>query len=155
RAYSYNKVFDVNLTLTPTTELSYMIFPELTGGDLRNPATYVAVDLAFSDGTYLSDLGAVDTQGALLSPQGQGASKTLYTMQWNAKRAAIGAVAAGKTVQRILIGYDDPTGPPTTFKTWVDDIRIGDPATANRSGPSEYVDTRRGSQSTGGFSRGN
>ncbi|OLB77055.1 MAG: alpha-mannosidase [Actinobacteria bacterium 13_2_20CM_2_71_6] len=155
RAYSYNKVFDVDLPITRTTELSYVIFPEFTNDDLRNPATYVAVDLAFSDGTYLSDLGAVDQHGAILSPPGQGASKTLYTMQWNAKRSTIGAVAAGKTVKRILVGYDNPSGPATVFRTWVDDIRIGDRATPARSGLADFVDTRRGSQSSGGFSRGN
>src|SRR6266480_2664866 len=155
RAYSYNKVFDVDLKVTPTTQLSYVVFPEYTNDDLRNPATYVAVDLAFSDGTYLSELGARDQHGAILSPQGQGASKTLYTMQWNAKQADIGAVAAGRTVKRILIGYDNPSGPPTVFRTWVDDIRIGDPVSTARAGLSDYVDTRRGSNSSGGFSRGN
>jgi predicted alpha-1,2-mannosidase len=155
RAYSYNKVFDVDLKVTKTTQLSYVVFPEFTTDDLRNPSTYVAVDLAFSDGTYLSDLGARDQHGAILSPQGQGASKTLYTMQWNAKQADIGAVAAGRTVKRILIGYDNPSGPPTVFRSWVDDIRIGDPVPTARSGLSDYVDTRRGSNSSGGFSRGN
>src|SRR3989440_7957476 len=76
-------------------------------------------------------------------------------MQWNAKQAAIGAVAAGRTVTRILIGYDNPSGPPTVFRTWVDDIRIGDPSSTARAGRSDYVDTRRGSNSSGGFSRGN
>ncbi len=155
RAYSYNKVFDVDLPISRDTELSYVVFPEFTTDDLSNPATYVAVDLAFSDGTYLSDLGARDQHGAVLSPQGQGTSKTLYTMQWNAKRAAIGAVAAGRTAKRILIGYDKPAGPPTVFRTWVDDIRIGAPSVSVRSGLAEFVDTRRGSHSSGGFSRGN
>ena len=155
RAYSYNKVFDVDLPISRDTELSYVVFPEFTTDDLSNPATYVAVDLAFSDGTYLSDLGARDQHGAVLSPQGQGTSKTLYTMQWNAKRAAIGAVAAGRTAKRILIGYDKPAGPPTVFRTWVDDIRIGAPSVSARSGLAEFVDTRRGSHSSGGFSRGN
>ena len=155
RAYSYNKVFQVDIPVGATTELSYLIFPEFTPNDLRNPATYAAVDLAFSDGTYLSDLGAVDQHGAVLSPRGQGDSKTLYTMQWNTKRSTIGAVAAGKTVKRILVGYDGPSG-PTVFRDWVDDIRLTDDAA--RPAPSElsgYVDTRRGTQSTGGFSRGN
>ena len=70
-------------------ELSYLIFPELRA---RRPAATRArtpsVDLAFTDGTYLSDLGAIDQHGATLSPQGQGASKTLYTNQWNYKRLA-------------------------------------------------------------------
>ena len=78
----------------------------------------------FTDGTYLSDLHAVDQHGAELSPRGQGASKTLYTNQWNAKRSRIGAVAAGKTIDRILVAYDNPRG-PHEFGGWIDDIDIG------------------------------
>jgi len=155
RGFSYNKVFEVDIPVTASTELSYLIFPEFVMEDLGNPSTYAAVDLAFSDGTYLSDLGAVDQHGAVLSPQGQGASKTLYTMQWNAKRSVIGTVAAGKTVKRILVAYDNPSG-PTMFRTWFDDVRITSaPKLVPRSHLAEWVDTRRGTQSSGGFSRGN
>ncbi|MDT4986004.1 MAG: hypothetical protein QOI74_98, partial [Micromonosporaceae bacterium] len=155
RGFSYNKVFDVNIPVTASTELSYLVFPEFTTDDLGNPATFAAVDLAFSDGTYLSDLGAIDQQGATLSPMGQGSSKTLFTMQWNAKRSVIGTVAAGKTVKRILVAYDNPSG-PTTFRTWFDDVRINSaPTSTPRTRLSEWVDTRRGTQSSGGFSRGN
>jgi predicted alpha-1,2-mannosidase len=154
RAYAYDKVFEVDVPVTATTELSYLIFPELLDNDLRYPSTYVSVDLAFSDGTYLSDLGAVDQHGAGLSPRGQGDSKTLYTAQWNAKRSTIGAVAAGKTVKRILVGYDGPSG-PTGFRAWVDDLKIANPGPAPKLKPSDHVLTTRGTNSTGSFSRGN
>ena len=155
RAYAYNRVFDVNVAVTADTELSYLLFPEFTRDDLSNPATYAAVDLAFTDGTYLSSLKAVDQHGATLSPTGQGASKTLFTAQWNAKRSRIGAVAAGKTVDRILVGYDKPSG-PTTFRTWFDDIKIADVTPAKpKANLSGYVDTRRGTNSSNSFSRGN
>jgi hypothetical protein len=72
RGYSWNKAFAVNLPVTSTTQLSYLLFPEFTGADLRRPSTYASVDLAFSDGTYLSDLGAKDQHGFTLSPHGQG-----------------------------------------------------------------------------------
>jgi predicted alpha-1,2-mannosidase len=156
RAFSYNKVFDVNIPVTRATELSYLVFPEFTTGDLRNPSTYTAVDLAFSDGTYLSDLGALDAHGAVLSPQGQGAARTLYTMQWNTVRSVIGSVAAGKTITRILTAYDNPAGGPTVFRSWFDDLRIAPVTlTTPRAHVSDYVDTRRGTNSSGGFSRGN
>ena len=58
RAYSYNKVFDVDVPVNAKTELSYMIFPEFVTDNLNYPSTYSSVDLAFSDGTYLSDLKA-------------------------------------------------------------------------------------------------
>ncbi|WP_285644798.1 GH92 family glycosyl hydrolase [Lentzea sp. NBRC 102530] len=154
RAYSYNKVFDVDIPVTAKTELSYMIFPEFVTDNLNYPSTYSAVDLAFSDGTYLSDLKAVDQHGAVLSPQGQGAGKFLYASQWNKVASTIGAVAAGKTIKRILVAFDSPKG-PTDFGAWYDDIRIGDVVTKQYAKPSDYVLTTRGTNSNGSFSRGN
>lgn len=109
RAYSYNKLYDVDITVTPNTELSYYIAPEFTDiAQMDYSSTYAAVDLAFSDGTYLHSLGAVDQHGVKVNPQDQGNSKTLYNNQWNFKTSRIGAVAAGKTIKRILIAYDNP-----------------------------------------------
>ncbi|MFI5805888.1 GH92 family glycosyl hydrolase [Streptomyces sp. NPDC051561] len=161
RAYSYNKVFDVNTRVGRNTELSYRVFPSLPAGedgketDLNYPATNVSVDLAFTDGTYLSELRALDQHGAVMSPQGQGASKTLYANQWNHKESRIGAVAAGKTVDRILVAYDNPKG-PGKFRGWLDDVRIAEKAPQKRpANPSDYANTTRGTNSSGSFSRGN
>jgi predicted alpha-1,2-mannosidase len=154
-ALSYNKIFDVNVAVTPATRLSYLIFPEFLLDDLRYPSTFAAVDLAFTDGGYLSDLAAVDQHGFALSPPGQGASKALYTNQWNNLTADIGSIAAGRTIDRILLGYDNPTG-PTGFKGWLDDVRVttsAPPPPAAR--PSDNVLTTRGTNSTSSFSRGN
>lgn len=46
-----NKLFLLDLPVGEDTELSYVILPEPTGDDLRFPSTYVALDLAFDDGT--------------------------------------------------------------------------------------------------------
>ncbi|WP_404825721.1 GH92 family glycosyl hydrolase [Plantactinospora soyae] len=155
RGYAYNRVFDVDVQITPDTELSYVIFPELTAQDLDYPSTYAAVDLAFDDGSYLSDLGAVDQYGFGLSPQAQGASKSLYADQWNAKRSRIGAVAAGRRAVRILVGYDSGTG-TGVFNGWLDDIRLtAHPVRPSVARLSDHVLTTRGTNSTGGFSRGN
>ncbi|MGK5678307.1 GH92 family glycosyl hydrolase [Actinoplanes sp. URMC 104] len=154
RAYAYSKVFDVDVAVEDDTELSYLVFPEFNRADLSNPATYTAVDLAFTDGSYLSELAARDQHGVVLDAEKQGESKTLYTAQWNLKKARIGAVAKGKTVDRVLIGYDKPGG-PTSFRAWFDDIRIGAARTVDRQHLAEYADTRRGTQSSGDFSRGN
>ncbi|RKS72642.1 putative alpha-1,2-mannosidase [Motilibacter peucedani] len=155
RAYSYNKVLDVDIPVTAATELSYKIFPDQEGTDLRNPSTYAAVDLAFTDGTLLSSLGAVDQHGKPLSPRGQGESKVLYTNQWNAESSRIGDVAAGKTVDRILVGYDNPAG-PADFGGWIDDITLTQHAVHNTSPrPSDHVLTTRGTNASGSFSRGN
>ncbi|WP_209707857.1 GH92 family glycosyl hydrolase [Crossiella equi] len=154
RGYSYNKVYDVDIPVRPDTELSYLIFPEFVSGDMNYPSTWAAIDLAFSDGTYLSDLKATDQHGFGLSPRGQGESKVLYTNQWNLQQSVIGKVAAGKTVKRILLAYDNPKG-PASFSGWVDDIRIGSAAKISAKRPSEHVITNRGTNSSSGFSRGN
>ncbi|MFE3523439.1 GH92 family glycosyl hydrolase [Streptomyces sp. NPDC059161] len=155
RAYSYNKVFDVNTPVGRDTELDYKIFPSMTETDLTYPATNVSVDLAFTDGTYLSDLKALDSHGGVLSPQGQGAAKTLYVNQWNQVSSRIGTVAAGKTVDRILLAYDSAQG-PAKFQGWIDDLSI---APAKPEKPlahlSDYALTTRGTNSSGSFSRGN
>jgi predicted alpha-1,2-mannosidase len=149
RAFAYDKVFDVDVPVHGQTELSYMLFPELTGGDLTYPSTYAAVDLAFTDGTYLSDI-------ARLSPRGAGRSKMLYADQWNEKVVRLGRVARGKTIDRILVGYDNPDGSAATrFGGWVDDIRLANRRPARHRHPSGWVLTTRGTNSSGGFSRGN
>ncbi|TQK51291.1 putative alpha-1,2-mannosidase [Streptomyces sp. SLBN-118] len=155
RAYSYNKVFDVNTAVGRDTELSYRIFPSLPDTDLSYPATNVSVDLAFTDGTYLSELRATDSHGGLLTPQGQGAAKRLYVNQWNQVSSRIGAVASGRTVDRILVAYDSPKG-PAKFQGWIDDISLKPKAPERRLAHlSDYASTVRGTNSSGSFSRGN
>ncbi|MER6569895.1 GH92 family glycosyl hydrolase [Streptomyces sp. NPDC001093] len=155
RAYSYNKVFDVNVKVGGDTQLSYRIFPQMADGDRDYDATNVSLDLAFTDGTYLSDLGAQDQHGFPLSPRGQGDSKSLYVNQWNNVVARIGAVAAGKTVDRILVAYDSPAG-PAKFRGWIDDVAIKPvPPEVPKAHLSDYALTTRGTNSSGSFSRGN
>lgn len=155
RAHSYNKVFDVNVRVGARTQLAYRIFPAMADGDLDYDATHVSVDLAFTDGTYLSDLGASDQYGFPLSPRGQGAAKVLYVNQWNDVVSGIGAVAAGKTVDRILLAYDSPAG-PARFRGWVDDIALRTAAPEPKKAHlSDYAVTTRGTHSSGAFSRGN
>ncbi len=155
RAYSYNKVFDVDVKVDRRTELSYKIFPSMADGDLDYDATNVSVDLAFTDGTYLSDLKATDQHGFPLTPRGQGDAKVLYVNQWNSVESGIGSVAAGKTVDRILLAYDSPKG-PAKFRGWLDDVEIKRAAPERpKAHLSDYALTTRGTNSSGSFSRGN
>ncbi|MEU6404906.1 GH92 family glycosyl hydrolase [Streptomyces sp. NPDC046985] len=155
RAYSYNKIFDVNVKVSRDTRLSYRLYPSMADGDRDYDATNVAVDLAFTDGTYLSSLGAVDQHGFPLSPRGQGASKALYVNQWNNVVSRIGSVAAGKTVDRVLLGYDSPSG-PAKFRGWLDDVSLDRAAPEKpKAHLSDYALTTRGTNSSGSFSRGN
>ncbi|GLW48268.1 alpha-1 2-mannosidase [Streptomyces sp. NBRC 14336] len=155
RAYSYNKIFDVNVKVARDTRLSYRIFPSMADRDLDYDATNVSVDLAFTDGTYLSDLRATDQHGFPLTPRGQGESKILYVNQWNNVVSRIGSVAAGKTVDRILVAYDSPKG-PAKFRGWLDDVTLERaPQEKPKAHLSDYAVTTRGTNSSGGFSRGN
>ncbi|WP_326575861.1 GH92 family glycosyl hydrolase [Streptomyces sp. NBC_00481] len=155
RAYSYNKIFDVNVAVERDTELAYRIFPSMADGDLDYDATNVAVDLVFTDGTSLSDLRAVDSHGFPLSPRGQGAAKVLYVNQWNDVVSRIGSVAAGRTVDRIVVAYDSPKG-PARFRGWLDDVTLRVRAPERpKAHLSDYAVTTRGTHSSGGFSRGN
>ncbi|MER7008144.1 GH92 family glycosyl hydrolase [Dactylosporangium sp. NPDC000555] len=157
RSYATNKLFDVNIPVGPATRLSYKVFPEFTRQDAQYPSTYVAVDLHFTDGSYLSGLSPIDQHGYPLTAAGQGASKVLYADQWNAVQSDIGAVAKGKTIDRVLLAYDDPQATAATrFQGWIDDITVAAaPTPIDGSSLTNYVDTRRGTNASGSFSRGN
>ncbi|EGX59743.1 ATP/GTP-binding protein [Streptomyces zinciresistens K42] len=155
RAYSYNKIYDVNVAVGRDTQLSYRVFPSMADGDRDYDATNVSVDLAFTDGTFLSGLGAVDQKGFEVSPRGQGAAKVLYVNQWNNVVSRIGSVARGKTVDRILVAYDSPKG-PAKFRGWLDDVALKTVAPEKpKAHLSDYALTTRGTLSSGGYSRGN
>ncbi len=156
RGYSINELFAVRLEVTPTTQLSYKIIPAdpSDGTELPSPGSFVAVDLVFSDSSFLHDLGAADQHGFGLTAAEQGAARVLLANQWNSVRSEIGRVAAGKTITRILLSYDR-TGDERPFAGWIDDLVITattEPAVRPRL--SDWVDTRRGTNSNGAFSRG-
>ncbi|WP_083450455.1 GH92 family glycosyl hydrolase [Luteipulveratus mongoliensis] len=157
RGYAWNKLYDVKIPVGPRTRLSYKLFADMVSDDLTYPSTYAAVDLHFTDGTYLSDLNALDDHGMATSPSGQGKAKKLYANQWNSVRVDIGTVAAGKTIDRILVGYDNGKATDKTrFAGWLDDIAVqGNPPAIDSSDLTNYVDVRRGTNSSGSFSRGN
>lgn len=154
---------DVDIDVAADSELSYLVFPVLDG-EQTYAATFVAVDLAFDDGTTLSASGAVDTYGYGTDARQQGLSNALWPNQWNKVTVDLGSFE-GRTIDDILFTYDHPgsdvkgievpTG-ATSFTGWLDDVEIGVAAARDTSdGFVSYVDTRRGTNSTGGFSRGN
>jgi GDSL-like Lipase/Acylhydrolase family/Carbohydrate esterase 2 N-terminal len=122
QSYSYNRVFAVNIPVTPTTNLSYWLFPLVEAGS-GTDGSHVAIDLLFSDGTWLRNTAAVDQNGIRLSPSQQGAGRRLVKGAWNLVSSNVGAVAAGKTIVEINVGYDraDATG---AFKGYLDDLLI-------------------------------
>ena len=148
-------IFDVDIPVTASSMLSYVIFPQSTGNDLRNPANYVALDLLFDDGSRLSQRGAVDQHRVGMAAHAQGQGRTLYPDQWNAVTSNLARVAAGRTIKRILIVHDDVAN-ASPFQGYLDDIRIGPaPVVDSHARPSDFVNTLRGTNASSHFSRGN
>ncbi|WP_293698080.1 GH92 family glycosyl hydrolase [uncultured Agrococcus sp.] len=154
---------DLAIAVEQDTELSYMIFPDLDG-EQTYAATFVAVDLVFDDGSTLSGSEATDSYGYSVDARTQGYANKLWPDQWNRIAVDLGPFA-GKTITEIRFSYDHPgddvqnvevaTG-DTAFSGWLDDVTIEHAEPVDTAdGLVSYVDTRRGTNSTGGFSRGN
>ncbi|HEY1588668.1 MAG TPA: glycoside hydrolase domain-containing protein, partial [Rhodanobacter sp.] len=150
--HQQQRLFDVNLPVQADTQLSYVIFPQRVEGDLRDPANYIAVDLVFDDDTRLSAHGARDQHRISATAREQGEGRTLYPDQWNFVSIDLGRVAAGRHIRQIVLDHD---GPAATFEGYLDDLRIGAKPADTRQRPSDFVDTRRGSNANANFSRGN
>ena len=163
-AYCSNVLYEnVNIPVTEHTNLSYMIFPStyVENTNLDNDVydfqflnMSFMVDLAFTDGTYLSDLNAKDYYGVDMTPVGQALGKCLYSMQWNNVLCNIGSYANGKTIDKIIINFGTEDTDSASFRAFFDDIIIENKAPRVYENLSEYVNILRGSNSTDKFSRG-
>jgi flagellin-like hook-associated protein FlgL len=158
-AFDYQVIYDnLNIAVTADTELSYMIFPDYIGGyDFDFTSMFMAVDLEFDDGTFLSQLNALDQNRTRISPLAQGRSRVLQTRQWNHIYGNIGTVAEGRTITRILIGFENPNGVVgKRFAAHFDDIKISEVPKSfyERENLAEYVNILRGTNDSSAFSRG-
>ena len=112
-AFYYFKVFDVNIPVLPTSNLTFYTFPK------DSLARHISVDLYMADGSNLRDAGATDSTGLSMHPAaGRGQLNT-----WNKTSCNIGKWINGKTIKRIMVAYDNrsPTG---NFTGYVDDISV-------------------------------
>lgn len=148
-------LYDVDVDVAADSQLSYKIFPVLDS-DVTYSSTHVAVDLRFTDGSLLSATDATDAYGYGISARDQGEGNILWPDQWNSVTVDLGALA-GKTIDAVLLSYnqaDAAAGTPVLG--YLDDVAIEAATVRDTSdGYVSYVDTRRGTNSTGGFSRGN
>ncbi|MBC8061398.1 MAG: discoidin domain-containing protein [Clostridiaceae bacterium] len=113
QSYCYSKVFDVNIPITATTQLSYWFYPQQENG------RRVAIDFICTDGTTLRDSGTVDQNGFNIHPAtGHGTINT-----WNYIQCLLGTKLNGKTIDRINIGYDNPAS-TGQYRGYIDDITI-------------------------------
>ncbi|WP_036112593.1 MULTISPECIES: GH92 family glycosyl hydrolase [Luteibacter] len=147
------KLFDTDIRVGEGTTLSWLVFPRSNKDDLANPANYVAVDLVFDDGSRLSTTGARDQHRIAATAKAQGEGRVLYPDQWNYVSVDLGAVAKGRRVRSIELVADAPPG--EAFEGFIDDVRIGTATPVSSTHPTDYVDTRRGSNANANFSRGN
>lgn len=127
-SYAYNRVFNADFVVRPSTRLSYWVWPEKDPAGVlvtleRKVSAYVSVDLLFSDGTYLHDLNAKDQHGIPMHPNAQGSGGFVKEDEWNFITSNIGEAAAGKTVDKILLSFDS-SGKTGYFRGFVDDIVI-------------------------------
>lgn len=159
--HAYNELFvDVDIPINKDSHLSYVMFPAIIGSadfdyDYSYTPMYMAIDLQFTDGTYLSDLTPKDRNGNILSPEEQGKSRTLTYHQWNKISANIGQVAEGKTVEKILVGYENSDKEEAAeFLAYFDDIEISNYKEEEHEKKSDYVNILRGTNDSGDFSRG-
>ncbi len=149
-----NVLYDVDIEVEQGDQLSYVIFPVLDD-ELTYSATFTAIDLVLDGGERMSALGLRDVDGFVSSARSYGEGKVHYGSQWNSVRVDLSSLA-GRTIDRILLSYDNPTGgTETSFTGWVDDIRVAQAPEVDPSSLVNYVDTRRGTLSSTGYSRGN
>jgi hypothetical protein len=130
-SFAYTRAFDLTgVYVTPTSRLSYWILPQSKAGSYNyaegNNSMCVAVDLIFEDRpggteTNLRDRGVLDPRGNRLHPAQQCGKLTLD--KWNYVSVPLGAVANGKRVVQLDVGYDQP-GNTGGYRGFVDDIRI-------------------------------
>jgi len=133
-SYAYNQIFDTEIAVKSSTTLSYWVFPEKESSILptlvRTTSRFVALDLQFTDGTYLHELNAKDQNGIVLHPNAQGRGGYVIEDQWNFVTVNIGEVASGKFIEKILFGFDASGAGSGYFRGSVDDITIEHDSTA-------------------------
>jgi len=114
-SYSYFKVWDVNIPVTLTTDLTFWNYP------LNALGRFISLDLIMTDGSSLRGTAAVDYNGVSMHPAtGRGTVNT-----WTKTRCNIGQWLNGKTIDRILVAYDNAAS-TGDFSGYIDDVAINE-----------------------------
>ena len=164
-AQVYNVLYTgLNIPVTENTRLVYNITPQQplpnNKYDYDFYSMHLAVDLKFTDGTYLSSTELEDENGVRADPNSQGEGKAMLYAQENQILIQLGALK-GRTIEEIDIGYAnsaDLKADGGDFKGTLNSIRIENVAPLNYSKESlvDYAYILRGTNNFGGafFSRG-
>ncbi|WP_129783205.1 GH92 family glycosyl hydrolase [Promicromonospora panici] len=128
--------------------------------ELTYRSTYVAVDLLLDDGTWLLETGSgrtlTDQHGMPATAVGQGDARILVPDHWNVVRVDLDAAAErapGRRVRAAAVVTAPPDGGRT--EVWLDAVTVGPRPIRTVTGRTDLVDTRRGTHSSGAYSRGN
>ncbi len=111
------KIFNSKIPVTNSAYYEYWINPE----DEAGKSGYI--DLLFTDGTRLSELGAVADDGLAIDAQRGDVG------EWTMVKCSFGKYAAGKKIQSVLVGAGVDTGDSYSFL--VDDLSIAGVITAS------------------------
>ena len=150
----------LNIQVHPDTIFTYMIAPgsrvaaiDNNNYDYKYHSAHMMVDLKFSDGTRLKDLGARDQYGIGLNPVAQGKGKVLMTRQWNHIESELGKYPGivGKTITDIIVAFEMPDADSNhVLEAHFDDIsiwRAGDSRDLSKIELADFVDIRQGTNS--------
>lgn len=130
-SYCSFMAFDVDIPVSADMCLSFWTYP------LNENGRYASVDFLMTDGTRIRNLDLRDVNGLSMKPsQGRGTINA-----WTQTICNIGQWLTGKTIDKILVTYDQPlnTG---DFSGYIDDIII---ATTNTSTGIETFGAGNGS----------
>ena len=156
--YARNVVYTgLDIAVTKNTRFSYVHFPAVASGDYDYEYTsmHMMLDVKFTDGTYLSSLGAYNSDGFPMEPDALGESDSLFTNQWCYIETNLGDCAEGKTIEGIYVYFRmENTGTASKFLAYFDDIVIEDRADIVYGHLSDYINPLRGTNNTTAFSRG-
>lgn len=149
----------LDVPLEAGTELRWTLLPVLDQ-ELTYRSTYVAVDLLLDDGTWLleTEPGSElrDQHRMPATAVGQGEARILVPDHWNVVRVDLGLVAEllpGRRVHAAAVVTAPPDGGDT--EVWLDAVTVGPRPERVVAGRTDLVDTRRGTHSSGAYSRGN
>jgi len=113
QSYCSFNAFDVDIPINSNTKLSFWILP------LNANGRFVSLDLLLTDGTRLKNMDIRDINGVSMKPsQGRGTINV-----WTETVCNIGQTLNGKTIDKILVTYDQPSN-TEDFSGYIDDIQI-------------------------------
>ena len=114
-SFSYAQIFLPRRTVMPDTILSYWIRP------LNDNGSHSGLDIRFTDGSVLRDMGVRDTAGLSChtgTPKGPIGKWTKVTIQLGQ------TPACGKVIDKIMLAFDTRHPLDEPFRVMFDDIRL-------------------------------